>query len=214
MTLAHAMTLREARDRYLAAFGLSTQTYVEDWVDIELGPLPLRLPSTEARKRVLPLHDVHHALTGYRADILGEAEIAAWELGSGLGRHTVGYVLDLLTLSWATLIAPRRVLRAFLRGRRSDNFYRAPLPLDPAVLEEDVDAVRARLRLDQPPPRRATVGDVLAFAGWYLASLAMGVVGLSALPAMVALGLWGRWESERARRRTAGDHGAAPAPGR
>lgn len=214
MTLAHAMTLREARDRYLAAFGLSTHTYVEDWVDVKIGPLPLRLPSTAARKRVLPLHDIHHALTGYRADILGEAEIGAWELGSGLGRHTIGYVLDLLTLSWSTLVAPRRVLRAFLRGRRSDSFYRAPLPLDPAVLEEDVDVVRARLGLDQDPPSRATLGDVLAFGGWYLASLLMGVVGMVALPAMVGLGMWGRWESQRADRHGQGHRGTASASAR
>lgn len=197
MTLAHAMTVREARDRYLAEFGLSTATYLDDWVDVKVGPLPLRLPSTDARKRVLPVHDIHHALTGYRADILGEAEIGAWELGSGLGRHTVGYVLDLLTLSWSTLVAPRRVLRAFLRGRRSGNFYRAPLPLDPALLDEDVDAVRERLGLHRDPPSRATAADVVAFMGWYLASLAMGVVGLVTLPIAIALGLWGQWEARR-----------------
>lgn len=203
MTLAHAMTVREARDRYLAEFGLSTDTYLEDWVDVKIGPLPLRLPSTDARKRVLPLHDIHHALTGYRADILGEAEIGAWELGSGLGRHTVGYVLDLLTLSWSTWVAPRRVLRAFLRGRHSDNFYRAPLPLDPAVLDEDVDAVRERLGLHREPPARATAADVVAFLGWYLASLAVGVFGLVVLPLMIALGLWGRWEAAMATRTAA-----------
>jgi hypothetical protein len=198
MTLAQAMTVREARDRYLAEFGLSTDTYFEDWVDVKVGPLPLRLPSPEARKRVLPVHDIHHALTGYRADILGEAEIGAWELGSGLGRHVVGYVLDLMTLSWSPLVAPRRVFRAFLRGRRSGNFYRAPLPLDPALLDEDVDAVRERLGLHREP-ERATAADVVAFLGWYLAALAMGVVGMVGLPMMVALGLWGQWEARQRR---------------
>jgi hypothetical protein len=192
------MTVREARDRYLAEFGLSTDTYFEDWVDVKVGPLPLRLPSTEARKRVLPLHDIHHALTGYRADILGEAEIGAWELGSGLGRHVVGYVLDLMTLSWSPLVAPRRVFRAFVRGRRSGNFYRAPLPLDPALLDEDVDAVRERLGLHREA-ERATAADVVAFLGWYLAALAMGAVGFVTLPTMIALGLWGQWEASRRR---------------
>lgn len=192
MTLAHAMTLREARDRYLADAGLGVDTYVDDWVDIQIGPLPLRLPNTEGRKRVLPLHDVHHALTGYQADIRGEAEIAAWELGSGLGRHTVGYVLDQLLLPWTTLLAPRRVFRAFVRGRRSDSFYREPLPLPDATLEEDVDVVRRRLGLHREPGP-ATVADGLAFAGWYLASLLMSVPGLLSVPVMLALGLWTRW---------------------
>lgn len=193
------MTVREARDRYLAEFGLGTDTYLDDWVDVKLGPLPLRLPSTAARKRVLPVHDIHHALTGYRADILGEAEISAWELGSGLGRHVVGYVLDLMTLSWSPLVAPRRVFRAFLRGRRSGNFYRAPLPLDPALLDEDVDAVRRRLGLHREPPSRATAADVIAFLGWYLAALAMGLVGLVGLPVMLALGVWGQWQARHRR---------------
>lgn len=194
--MAHTMTLREARDRYLAEAGLSTQTYIEDWVDIQFGPLPLRLPSPEARKRVLPLHDLHHALTGYRADLVGEAEIGAWELGSGLGRHTVGYVLDLLILAWSPLVAPRRVWRAFIRGRHSRNFYRAALPLDPGVLEQGVDEVRRRFDLDRPPAA-ATPRDGLAFAGWLALALVAGILGLVALPLMVAMGVWGWWQSKR-----------------
>lgn len=201
MTLAHAMTLRQARDRYLEKAGFSTDTYVEDWVDIPFGPLPLRLPSTDARKRVLPVHDIHHALTGYHADLMGEAEIGAWELGGGLGPHTVGYVLDLLTLSWSPLLGARRVFRAFVRGRHSRNFYRAVLPLPQSLLERDVDDVRRELGLDREVPP-ANASDVLAFAGWYLLSLLMAVVGLAGLPVLVGLGLWGRWQARRSSSRT------------
>ncbi|MEX1366841.1 MAG: hypothetical protein AB1Z98_27185 [Nannocystaceae bacterium] len=194
MTPATATTLRGARDRYLRDAGLSTDTYTDDWVDIRLGPVPLRLPSPECRKRVLPLHDLHHALTGYRADILGEAEISAWELGGGLGPHAIGYALDLLTLSWSPLLAPRRVWRAFVRGRHSRNFYRDPLPLPPTLLEEDLQQVRERLGLHRDPPK-GNARDALAFVGWYLLSLLMGVVGLLALPLMLAAGLWGQWQA-------------------
>ncbi|MCX4243719.1 hypothetical protein [Paraliomyxa miuraensis] len=197
MTLAHAMTLRQARDHYLAEAGFSTDTYVEDWVDIPFGPLPLRLPSTDARKRVLPVHDIHHALTGYRSDLMGEAEIGAWELGGGLGPHTVGYVLDLLTLSWSPLLGARRVFRAFVRGRHTKNYYRAALPLPQSLLDRDVDEVRRELGLDRELPA-AKASDVAAFIGWYLASLLMAVVGLAGLPVLVALGLWGRWQARRA----------------
>lgn len=188
-------TLRTARDRYLDKAGLSTDSYVEDWLDVRVGPVPLRLPSPEARKRVLPLHDLHHALTGYQADWVGEAEIGAWELGSGLGRHWIGYMLDLLTLAWAPLVAPRRVWKAFVRGRNSRNFYRAPLPLDPAVLERDLQTVRREFGLAQATPA-ATMGDRLAFVGWYLAAIPMSVVGLLALPMMVALGVWGMFATK------------------
>lgn len=169
---------------------------MDDWVDIQFGPLPVRLPNTAARKRVLPLHDLHHALTGYHATLLGEGEIGAWELGTGLGRHTVGYVLDLLTLSWSALLAPRRVFRAFVRGRHSGSFYREPLPLPDALLDEDVDTVRQRLGLDREPSP-ATAADVLAFVGWTLLSLLVSAFGLAAMPVLVGLGLWGRWQSRR-----------------
>ena len=197
MSLTDTTTLRQARDRYLSEAGLSTATYTDDWVDIQLGPLPLRLPSTAARKRVLPLHDLHHALTGYKADIRGEAEIGAWELAGGIGRHTVGYVLDLLTFVWAPLVVPRRVWRAFVRGRHSKNFYRHPLPLDPTLLDEPVQAVRERMNLHVE--HRATAADVAAFAGWYVVALMVGVFGLLAMPAMLVLGLWGQRQARQAR---------------
>ncbi len=195
--MATAMTLREARDRYLAGAGLSTDTYDEDWVDIELGPVPLRLPSPAARKRVLPLHDLHHALTGYQADIVGEAEIGAWELASGLGPHAIGYALDLMTLAWSPWVAPRRVWRAFVRGRRSRNFYAAPLPLDPAVLEQDLDATREQLNIAETPVR-GTLADGLAFAGWYALALLVGVLSIPLVPVMFVLGLWGQRQAQTA----------------
>jgi len=197
MTLAPATTLRQARDRYLAEAGLSTDTYDDDWVDVKLGPVPLRLPNTAARKRVLPLHDLHHALTGYRADILGEAEIGAWELGSGLGRHAIGYALDLMNLAWSLWVAPRRVWQGFVRGRRSGNFYRETLPLDPAVLDHDVDAVRERLEIPSEPVT-GTARDALALAGWYGLALVVGALTLPLLPVMLGLGLWGQAQSRAA----------------
>ncbi|MEM7156095.1 MAG: hypothetical protein AAF799_24795 [Myxococcota bacterium] len=195
MSLTAPTTLRQARDRYLGEAGLSTATYTDDWVDIRLGPLPLRLPNTTARKKVLPLHDLHHALTGYKADIRGEAEIGAWELAGGIGTHTVGYVLDLLTFAWAPWVLPRRTWRAFVRGRHSKNFYREPLPLDPALLEENLEDVQRRLKLDVE--HRATAADVTAFIGWYLVALLMSVFGLLGLPLMVALGLWGQRQARQ-----------------
>ncbi len=189
--MAPAMTLRDARDRYFADNGFTTDSYHEDWVDIRFAGLPLRLPSPAARKRVLPLHDLHHALTGYRANILGEAEIGAWELGSGLGPYTIGYPLDLMSLAWSVWVAPRRIFAAFIRGRRSGNFYTRPAPAD--VLERDLDTLRRELRLDRHDGRvRAT--DVLAFAGWVLLALVAGAVGIVLFPVMLALGVWGWWQ--------------------
>ncbi|MCH9687714.1 MAG: hypothetical protein K0V04_40160 [Deltaproteobacteria bacterium] len=186
------MTLREARDRYLANAGLSTDSYHEDWVDIRFAGLPLRLPSPAARKRVLPLHDIHHALTGYQADILGEAEIGAWELGTGLGPHVIGYPFVLLALAWSPMVAPRRVFRAFVRGRRTGNFYCQPPPDD--VLDQDLHTLRRQLGLDHHDPR-ARFTDVVAFVGWFALALFFGVFGVLLLPLMLVLGVWAQWQT-------------------
>ena len=43
----------------------------------------MTFPNTDSRKRAVPLHDLHHILTGYKTDWMGEAEIGAWELRAG-----------------------------------------------------------------------------------------------------------------------------------
>lgn len=186
-------TLRQARDQYFAESGFDERTYVDPWVDLELGPIPFRFPNTASRKRIVPLHDLHHALTGYKANMIGEAEIGAWEIGSGIGPHAIGWALNLLALMWFTA-APRRVFRAFVRGRRSQNFYLSPF--DPAVLDEDVDVVRRRMNIEGAD-LRATATDYAAFAGYLLVAAMVWALGLMLTPLMLAMGLWGVLRSRR-----------------
>ena len=40
--------------------------YEDDWVRIQLGPIPFRFPNTQGRKRGVRLHDLNHVVTGYR----------------------------------------------------------------------------------------------------------------------------------------------------
>lgn len=130
----------------------------------------------------MKLHDLHHVLTGYAADWTGESEIAGWEIGAGCGGHGAAWVLNLLALQYGVFIAPRAVLTAFARGRRSQSLY-AARELDEAMLEESVAAARARLGLD----REVTpgVGDALLLAGWWLAGLAMWSWPLAAIYAIL-----------------------------
>ncbi len=54
------------------------------WVRIRIGPIPFAYPNTKARKRLVLAHDLQHLLTGYGTDLIGEAELGAWELGTGV----------------------------------------------------------------------------------------------------------------------------------
>jgi hypothetical protein len=77
------LLMEEARNLYFAANGFSVCDYAAPNFTIGIFGLKHKFPNTESRKRVVPLHDLHHILTGYGTDWLGEAEIGAWELRAG-----------------------------------------------------------------------------------------------------------------------------------
>ena len=80
--------LRDARKRYFEANGFGADGgYEAKWVTLQAGPLRLAFPNSEARRRAVRYHDLHHVLADYPTDWTGEAEIGAWELASGCGRH-------------------------------------------------------------------------------------------------------------------------------
>src|SRR5690606_19170971 len=119
-------------------------------------------------------HDLHHVVTGYRTDVVGEAEIGPWEVGSGCGGFAAAWVLNLyamvLGLLWG---APGAVFRAFVRGRRTRNLY--GVPFDDALLDTPLGALRARLGLDAVgvAPPAARLGERLAFLGWIALAIAL-----------------------------------------
>jgi hypothetical protein len=117
-------TVRAARDEYFQRAGLSEAGYGARWVVLKVGPVPLAFPNTAARRRAVVLHDLHHVATGYPTSWTGEAEIAAWELAAGCGTYWAAWGLNLGAAAVGLFIAPRRMWRAFRRGRRCRTLYR------------------------------------------------------------------------------------------
>jgi hypothetical protein len=138
-------TLADARQRYFDANGFSEAAYTERWVTIPLGRLNVRLPSTAGRRRAIPLHDLHHVATGYDTSLIGEAEVGAWELAAGCHDHHAAKVYNGMAMATGLLLAPRRVLAAWRRGRRSSTLYTGEYT--PALLELRLSELRARLGL-------------------------------------------------------------------
>lgn len=121
---ASSLTVGEARSRYFADSGFDETSYTDRWVRLKLGPIPLAFPNTAGRKAAVKLHDLHHLATGYDTSWTGEAEIAAWEIGAGCGRHGAAWALNTMAMAMGLIHSPRRVLRALARGRRSTSLYR------------------------------------------------------------------------------------------
>lgn len=184
-----AKTLREARQRFFADNGFGADGGYDDaWQDAAFGRVPYSVPNPAMRSAALQVHDLHHPLTGYGADWRGEAQISAWELGSGGGgRYAYAWFIALFGLLTGLLALPRATWRAFVRGRASRNLYRESAPL--RRLDSAVSAVRAELALNHAP-RPAQWGDRLAFVGWSTLAAILAVAFVSGIPALiVAAGL-------------------------
>ena len=148
------MTLHEARARYFRENGIEEDGgYAGKWVRVKLGPVPVVFPNTSGRRAVLLQHDLHHVATGYDTTLVGEAEIGAWELASGCRHYHVAWILNMGAVVTGLFLAPRRVYRAFRRGRRSTNLYH--LGIHAGWANETVRELRKRLGLEAHRERSA-----------------------------------------------------------
>jgi hypothetical protein len=189
-----ASTLREARKHYFAVnrFG-DNGGYDERWVQVKLGPVPFAIPNTASRVRAVKVHDLHHILTGYQTDIVGEFEISAWEIAAGCKDFYAAWVLNLSGITGGMLVAPRRIARAFARGLASTSLYGRPL--DELL---DLKGGEARARFVHPAGTPARLG-VKGAAQLALATAAGAVVGTTMMVALLPLlpfGLLARRQAE------------------
>ncbi len=142
-----SLSVEEARGRYFEVNGFGANGgYDETWVKLKLGFIPIFIPNTEARRKAVRLHDLHHVATEYETTWTGEAEIGAWEVGAGCGNYWAAWVLNLSAMAYGIFIAPRRVLAAFRRGRRSRTLYQFPWSDD--LLKASVQDLRRKLVLE------------------------------------------------------------------
>ena len=148
-TPAYSDTLfmKEARDLYLAENGFNIRDYDAPTFTIPILGMPLKFPNTAAHKRAVPLHDLHHVLTGYGTDWIGEAEIGAWELRAGCNSFIV-YFLNGSGVIIGLFISPRRVWRAFQGARGQSTLYNDPVSYD-RLLQMTVGELRKRLGISR-----------------------------------------------------------------
>src|SRR5215212_7542800 len=144
--------VRDARAEYFARSGFSSDGgYGDRWVKLKAaGRTVFAFPNTAARVRSVRLHDIHHVLTEYDTSWAGEAEIGAWELASGCGRHYPAWLLNFAAVAIGAFFWPARVWAAFRRGRRSGNLYATDFSEE--LLDHTVGDLRRAIGL--PPPGR------------------------------------------------------------
>ena len=187
------MTLGQARARYfeLNNFG-SDGGYEERWIKVKVWRFPIWLPNTAGRVRAVKLHDLHHVLTEYPTTWRGEAEISAWELGSGgLRKYYAGWILDILNLAQGLVVNPVGLYRGFMRGRRSKNLFSTQFTDE--ILTHRVGEYRQLLDLESVP-EKPTLSDKLIFVTWVVFSVAAYLVAIAPVWLTLALiALWVLW---------------------
>ncbi|HEY6814333.1 MAG TPA: hypothetical protein VI168_02220 [Croceibacterium sp.] len=111
----------EGLERYREEHGLEPGD-ASHWL-CRIGPLHVRLPNFEWRRRAVDAHDRHHMITGYPLTIAGEIQVAAWEWGAGRYPDWRATLMcgSLVLLGAAAM--PRRTLRAYLYGRQCESFH-------------------------------------------------------------------------------------------
>jgi hypothetical protein len=147
MSVPDPRTVAAAVDAYLAENGFTRAAYTAARVPVEVGRFTVMLPNGPARQRAIPQHDVHHALTGYGTDLIGEAEIGAWELRAGCTNLFL-YWINLTATVVGFFLSPRRVLRAFHAARGARTLYALDLRADEVA---DVPLEEMRRRCGVPP---------------------------------------------------------------
>jgi len=143
------MTAEEALNRHFVESGIYEEGCTrDDWypgniVSLKIGGTSLPVFPILRRDGPIVLHDLHHMIAGYPPTWRGEAELAAWEIGSGGCRRHIFYWIDRLSFLLVGLVAaPVAMRRAFARGRQSRNLFDqepdAVLRMDIAELEGHV----------------------------------------------------------------------------
>lgn len=130
------MTAREALIGFYKYNQLNlTADFESHCVRVYIGCILTPVPNISARKKYLKFHDLHHIMTDYGIDRVGESEISAWELGSRSCRKPLISIMNLFALSTGFVLKPKRVIQAFYRGCRSKNLYY----MSTEMLEADID---------------------------------------------------------------------------
>ena len=188
-------SLRAAVESHLAEEGFGPDGGIsERWAVTRVGPIPICIPNTATRRRAVPYHDANHVLSGYEHDLIGESEIGAWELGGGCRSYVAAWVLNWSALVPGLALAPKRMFRAFVRGRHTRNLYGFDLD---EVKELPLGDLRRLCGLEDRP-HRATMADYMTFA--LTVALAPVVAVVPLVLAIVTSPLWLAQGAHRQRR--------------
>ena len=180
-----APTVREALAAFYAGQGMPPDGggSASRWAIEIPGWFSVALSNFRWRRKALPVHDLHHVLTGYPCSPAGEFEMAAWEFAAGRYPHPLATAFCLPLVGMGAVLRPRRTFAAFVRGRASTTLYSEGLT--PAVMNASLTQIRRSMLPHQL--RRARLGDALAYVALAAAAVAWMLAPFAALALVAAV---------------------------
>lgn len=146
-TFSSALLVKEARETYFAQNGFTEAGYTAPTFEFDVFGLRIRIPNFKANQEALPLHDLHHTLTGYGTDLTGEAEVAAWELAAGCSNLFL-YAVNSAAALFGLGLSPIRVIKAFLKGLGHQSLYLSSLSYE-EMLSLTLGELRQKLNIPE-----------------------------------------------------------------
>lgn len=172
------MDVRSALEEYY-----SFQPYLSDdkrdntYITFYLGKWDLKVPNFKSSEKKIINHDLHHIITGYGTDRIGEGEVAAWQLGTGILFQPIGMAYSLAGLFTGLLLSFNRTDKAFKVGRRNCNLYSVNVS---EIINSDIAKIKTYC--SHQSGCRPSLLDAPIFAKYFTLSLfmALGVIGFFA----------------------------------
>jgi hypothetical protein len=163
------MPVKDALQLYFSKYHFADGGYNLKWFKIKIGPIYIPLPNTKGRIAAVKIHDIHHLLTEYKANLRGEAQIGGWELASGCGKHIEAWALNFGSFSYGIIFFPRALFKAFLNGRAMTANLYYNITYNEALLNKTVGDLRAYTGV--ATPKKNSLKDYLLFVLWTLGSM-------------------------------------------
>jgi len=161
------------------------------FVEVFVGCLLIPLPNVETRRKYIKYHDLHHVINNYDATQVGEGEVSAWELGTGSLLHPILMFMNLIAISTALAVSPKRVFKAYLVGCKSRNLY---CPKVRHRIDEQEDLSVDTLRQEFINCRCSDGWIALKFIPFvFYAILSVLIHIVMVIPALIYKKIWGKY---------------------
>ena len=149
------------------------------------------IPNFDARRKAVLWHDIHHLVTGYSAgNFLGECEISAWEIASGCRKYWAAFLIDTSGVVLGCFIHPRKIIRAYARGRRTTNLYHDIISKEEAMNMTIMD-LQKLLKLDEAlKDTNTNVGDLFRLGLFLIFGSVYSILSILQIPFLIVFNLW------------------------